>query len=216
MWGPKSLHRVLVWLSQLAHQGNRVLSWSDICATSLLVWNSLSNRDTCFKKKSLPKVDFMNHFPREKVTKCESQYIASTWAAQAPHGECLVNDSFTVAHFFNTWSDQSGSVSSDVDSRAGRPLLHEKWKALKAAGTCEEGRRTEKEQVGLNVEHSFISVWESGEGFPAPPPLLGPPPVGPRPPHHPLRSGALWGADSHCYCCYWPRSYCPASSMGLA
>lgn len=148
----------------------------------------------------------MNHFPREKVTKCGSQYIASSWAVQAPRGECLVNDSFTVTHFFNTWSDQSGSMSTDVDSRAGRPSLRKKRDAPKAAGTREERGRTEREQVGLNVEQSFISVWESGEGFP----------VGPRPPHHPLRSGALWGADSHCYCCYWPRSYCPASSMGLA
>lgn len=59
------------------------------------------------------------------------------------------------------------------------------------------------------IKRTTGSAWESLEGLPVPERC-------PRQPHHPLRSGALWGADSHCYCCYWPSSYCPASSVGLA
>lgn len=103
-------------------------------------------------------------------------------------------------NIWSEWTDSFCAVLKNVIRAKNRLLT---WRTPPLPLKVNRIYKGEKDSKDYRV------CWESLEGLPVPERC-------PRQPHHPLRSGALWGADSHCYCCYWLSSYCPASSVGLA
>lgn len=61
-----------------------------------------------------------------------------------------VCDSFSVIHFFSTWSNQSGSMSTDVDSHARLPSLPKKQKVKEHEK--EEGEQKENREIKGTTE----------------------------------------------------------------
>lgn len=77
-----------------------------------------------------------------------------------------VCDSFSVIHFFSTWSNRSGSVSTDVDSHARLPSLPKKQKVK--GHEKEEGEQKENRGIKGTTELHLCVCESLARGFQSP------------------------------------------------